>query len=124
MPFIAASEAVVHQVHGVRFVSYVSSAVGSEELCAWRGEVPAGSGGQAHTISREEVFLVLSGSLELTIDGNSRLLGVGDAAVAPAGSTLNVANPTEEPAGMWVTTSAGLTATLSDGSRISPPWVN
>lgn len=65
-----------------------------------------------------------SGSLELTIDGTSRLLGVGDVAIAPAGSTLNVANPAEEPAGMWVTTSMGMTATLPDGSQISPPWAN
>jgi quercetin dioxygenase-like cupin family protein len=124
MPFIAANEAVVHDMHGVRFVSYAASALGSKELCAWRGEVPAGSGGQVHTISREEVFLVLSGSLEFTIDGGSRLLGVGDVAIAPAGSTLGVANPTEEPARMWVTTSVGLTATLPDGSQISPPWAS
>ncbi|WP_327291813.1 cupin domain-containing protein [Streptomyces sp. NBC_01198] len=124
MPFVTADKAVVHDMHGVRFVSYAASALGSEELCAWRGEVPAGSGGQAHTISREEVFLVLSGSLELTIDGDARLLGAGDVAIAPAGCTLNVANPTREPAGMWVTTSTGLTATLPDGSRISPPWAS
>lgn len=124
MPFIAADEAVVHDLHGVRFSSYASTARGSGELCAWRGEVPAGSGGQTHTISREEVFLVLSGSLLLTIDGDSRLLTEGDVAIAPAGSTLGVANPTEEPARMWVTTSVGLTATLPDGSQISPPWAS
>ncbi|NUS15376.1 MAG: cupin domain-containing protein [Streptomyces sp.] len=124
MPFITADEAVVHDLHGVRFVSYASSERGSKELCAWRGEVPPGSEGQAHTISREEVFLVLSGALELTIDGTTRRLTAGDAAVAPAGSELNVANRTQEPAGMWVTTSMGLHATLPDGSRISPPWAN
>lgn len=111
-------------MHGVRFVSHAASALGSKELCAWRCEVPAGSGGQPHTISREEVFLILSGTLELTIDGASRLLGEGDVAIAPAGSLLAVANPTEEPAGMWVTTSVGLTAILPDGSRISPPWAS
>ncbi|UWE09165.1 cupin domain-containing protein [Actinacidiphila bryophytorum] len=124
MPFVAASEAVVHDLHGVRFASYASTTRGSKELCAWRGEVPAGSRGQVHTVSREEVFLVLSGSVQLTVDGESRLLGEGDVAIAPAGSTLDVANPTEEPARMWVTTSVGLTATLPDGSQISPPWAS
>jgi quercetin dioxygenase-like cupin family protein len=124
MPFITADEAVVHDLHGVRFVSYASSARGSKELCAWRGELPPGSGGPAHTISREEVFLVLSGVLELTIDGATRQLTAGDAAVATAGATLAVANTTQEPAAMWVTTSVGLSATLPDGSRISPPWAN
>lgn len=123
MPFIRAADAVVHELHGVRFVSYAAGALGSTELCAWRGEVPAGTEGLPHTISREEVFLLLSGSLRLTIDGESQLLSPGDAAVAPAGTRLDVTNPTTEPATMWVTTSLGLEAELPDGSRISPPWV-
>jgi mannose-6-phosphate isomerase-like protein (cupin superfamily) len=124
MPFVTAEDAVVHELHGVRFVSYAASALGSRELCAWRGEVPAGTAGPAHGISREEVFLVLSGSVELTIDGETRSMAAGDAAVAPAGSCLMVANTTQEPAAMWVTTSIGLEASLPDGSRISPPWAN
>jgi quercetin dioxygenase-like cupin family protein len=124
MPFITATDAVVHEIHGVRFVSFAASALGSEELCAWRGEVPAGVTGAPHTITREEVFLMLSGSLELTIDGETCSLAPGDVAVARAGSSLGLFNPTEEPATMWVTTSMGLEATLADGSRIAPPWAN
>lgn len=124
MPFVTADEAVVHEMHGIRFVSYVLPAHGSKELCAWRGEIPGGAGGPAHTITREEVFLVLTGSLRLSIDGEEAVLRPGDAAVAPAGSSLSVSNPTEEPATMWVTTSVGLEAVLADGSRISPPWVS
>ncbi len=124
MPFTPAADAVVHDLHGVRFVSYVRPAMGSEELCAWRGELPAGTAGPTHRISREEVFLVLSGAVDLTIDGEMRSLKPGDAAVAPAGSRLGVANATQEPAAMWVTTSVGLEASMPDGSHISPPWVN
>ncbi|WP_329310971.1 cupin domain-containing protein [Streptomyces sp. NBC_01262] len=123
MPFVHAADAVVHELHGVRFVSYANSGLGSTELCAWRGEIPAGTEGPAHRISREEVFLLLSGSLRLSLDGEARLLSPGDVAVAPAGTLLGVANPTAEPATMWVTTSLGLEAELADGSRISPPWV-
>ncbi|MBY8878566.1 cupin domain-containing protein [Actinacidiphila acidipaludis] len=124
MPFTTADDAVVHELQGVRFVSYAAPALGSAELCAWRGEVPPGTSGPAHRISREEVFLVLSGSLELAIDGERRTLHAGDAAIAPAGSSLEVANRTEAPAAMWVSTSVGLEATLADGSRIAPPWAN
>jgi len=124
MPFVSATEAVVHEMHGVRFVSYAAPTLGSRELCAWRGEVAPGSDGPGHRISREEVFLLLSGRLELTIDGETRALTPGDAAVAPPGSSVSVANRTEEPATMWVTTTIGLQATLADGSQISPPWAN
>jgi mannose-6-phosphate isomerase-like protein (cupin superfamily) len=124
MPFITADEAVVHEMHGARFVSYAASALGSRELCRLAREDPTPERRTGHTISREEVFPVLSGSLELTIDGWPQMLDVGDAAAAPAGSSLSVADPTEEPAGMRVTTSVGLTATLADGSQISPLWAN
>ncbi|HEY3479853.1 MAG TPA: cupin domain-containing protein [Streptomyces sp.] len=124
MPFIPAEDSVAHEMHGVRFVSYAASALGSKELCAWRAEVAAGTSGPPHRVSREEVFLVLSGSLELTIDGETRPLGPGDAAVAGPGSSIGLSNTSEEPATMWVTTSIGLEATLADGSRISPPWAS
>jgi quercetin dioxygenase-like cupin family protein len=124
MSFVPASDAVVHELHGARFVSYAAPAFGSKELCAWRCELPAASSAPVHRISREEVFLVLSGSVEMTVDGESRTLAAGDAAFAPPGSSLGVANPAEEPAAMWVTTSVGLHASLPDGSQISPPWVN
>jgi quercetin dioxygenase-like cupin family protein len=78
--------------------------------------------GPAHTISHEEAFYVLSGRLRLTIGGESAELSAGDAAVAPAGSELAVANTTDQAAHMWVTTRVGLSAELADGSTITPPW--
>ncbi|MFC7219428.1 cupin domain-containing protein [Streptomyces polyrhachis] len=75
-------------------------------------------------MSHEETFYVLSGRLQLTIGGESAELGAGDAAVAPAASELAVANTTDQPAHMWVTTRAELSATMADGSTITPPWAH
>ncbi|MDX3239901.1 cupin domain-containing protein [Streptomyces sp. ME03-5709C] len=122
MPVVRSAEADVHDLHGVRFASYARTATGSTELCAWRGEIPAGTAGSAHTVTREEVFLVLSGTPCLTIDGEAHELSPGDVATAPAGSLLAVANPGEGPASVWVTTSVGVEAVFPDGSRVSPPW--
>ncbi|MFF2525774.1 cupin domain-containing protein [Streptomyces liangshanensis] len=124
MSFIRADEAVVHEIHGTRFISYVRPATGSRELASWRGEVPAGTVAPAHVISEEETFYVLSGRLRLTIDAETAELAPGDAAVAPAGSEVAVANTTDAPTHIWVTTRVGLTARLADGSTISPPWAH
>jgi quercetin dioxygenase-like cupin family protein len=124
MPFIRSDEAVVHEIHGARFVSYVRPGTGSRDLAAWRGEIPAGTVAPVHVISHEETFYVLSGRLRLTIGGESAELGAGDAAVAPAGSELSVANATDRPAHMWVTTRVGLSARLADGSTLTPPWTH
>lgn len=122
MPVVRPHDAVVHEMHGTRFVSYAASALGSTELCAWRGEIPAGTETPAHTISREEVFLMLTGSLRLTLDGERHHLSPGDVAIAPAGSALAFDNLGDEPATVWVTTSRGLQGVFPDGSRVSPPW--
>ncbi|MFJ7152474.1 cupin domain-containing protein [Streptomyces sp. NPDC100445] len=124
MPFIRSDEAVVHEIHGGRFVSYVRPGTGSRDLAAWRVEMPAAMVGPTHTISDEETFYVLSGRLRFTIDGESAELRAGDAAVARAGSELAVANSTDRPAHMWVTTRVGLTAELADGSTLTPPWAH
>ncbi|MFC4515935.1 cupin domain-containing protein [Streptomyces ehimensis] len=124
MPFVRGNQAVVHEIHGARFASYVRPATGSRDLAAWRGEIPAGTVAPEHVISAEEVLYVLSGRIRLTIDGETAELGAGDAAVAPADATLAVSNPTGEPAHFWVTTQVGLSAVLPDGSTITPPWAN
>src|ERR1700727_2587037 len=127
MPIVRAADAVLHEMHGARFTSYAAPARGSTELCAWRLDLPGGATGMPHTVSREEILFVLSGSLQVTFEPGkgpkAAEAGRGDVIVVPAGSTTSVATPGGEPAAAWVTTSAGLTATLPDGATIPPPWV-
>ncbi len=122
MTFWKSDDAVVHEVHGARFASFVAPSAGSEQLCAWQVRVAAGVAGQEHRVSHEEVFLVLSGSPRLTVDGESTLLVPGQVALAPAGALLQLDNDGPDDAVLWVTTSVGLTAQLEDGSTFAPPW--
>ena len=80
MPVIRAAQSVVHQMHGTSFTSYASPARGSRELCAWRIEIPGGTEGVPHHVSREEVLYVLGGTLRVTVDGET-----GDAAAGGRG---------------------------------------
>lgn len=123
MPIVTSRDAVVHRLHGSTFTSYVAPATGSRELCAWRVEVPPGSTGTQHRVTREEVLLLLSGGLTVTLDGRVGAVAAGDVVVVPAGARLRVDNPAAAPATAWVTTTVGLEAELPDGSWISPPWV-
>lgn len=121
MPVIRTADAAPFETHGSRFISYVAPSRGSSLLCCWRLEVPAGLEGVAHRPNREEVVLVLDGQLQLTLDGVRSELRAGDVALVPADSELRVDGG---PGGAtaWVTTTAGLEAVTSDGSRITPPW--
>ena len=123
MPIVREPDAVPHRLHGATFHSFAAPATGSRELCAWRLEVAPGTVGAAHRVSREEVLLLLTGDLTVTLDGVTTPLAPGDVVVVPAGSQFRVDNTSGDPATAWVTTSVGLEATMADGSTISPPWV-
>ncbi|MFI5686431.1 cupin domain-containing protein [Streptomyces sp. NPDC051636] len=124
MPVIRSSEAKTHEIHGARFVSYATPLTGSKELCAWRGEFPAGITAPAHTVNREEILHLLIGELLVTLDGRTERITAGDTVIVNPGTTLGVENPTDHTAVSWVTTSVGLEAELADGTRIVPPWAN
>jgi quercetin dioxygenase-like cupin family protein len=124
MPVIRSSEAVTHEIHGARFVSHATPLTGSKELCAWRGEIPAGTKAPAHTVNREEIFHLLDGELLITLDDETHRITAGDTLIINPGATLSVENPTDGTAISWVTTSIGLQATLADGTVITPPWAN
>ncbi len=124
MPVVRPSEAVTHEIHGARFVSYATPRTGSRELAAWRGEIPPGTKAPAHTVTREEILHLLSGELTVTLDGRTERVTAGDTLIVNAGATLTVENPAAETAVTWVTTSLGLEAELADGTRIVPPWAN
>ncbi|MCL7430273.1 cupin domain-containing protein [Streptomyces sp. YS415] len=124
MPVIRSTDAVTHEIHGARFVSYATPRTGSKELCAWRGEIPPGTKAPAHTVNREEILHVLIGNLRITLDGTTTDIAAGDTLIINPGATLAVENPTDQTALTWVTTSIGLTADLADGTRLAPPWAN
>ncbi|MDT0465227.1 cupin domain-containing protein [Streptomyces gibsoniae] len=122
MPVVRSSEAVTHEMHGARFVSYAAPRTGSKELCAWRTEIPAGTEGPVHTVTREEILHLLGGELLIALDGRAERITAGDTVIVNSGTALGVRNPTDEVAVLWVTTSVGLEAELADGTRIAPPW--
>jgi quercetin dioxygenase-like cupin family protein len=121
MPLVTSGDADVFETHGVRFSSYVRPSRGSDQLCAWRVDVPAGPGGTPHRPSREEVICCVDGELTIAMDAAVHRLRPGDAAYVPADSEVRLDGG---PAGgaAWVTSLAGLEATMSDGSRFRPPW--
>ncbi|WKG10734.1 cupin domain-containing protein [Nocardia sp. PE-7] len=124
MPVIRSADAQVHEVHNARFTSLVRPGTGSAELCVWRTEVAADSVGVPHRILGEEAFVLLSGEVTMTIDGESAPMKPGDAAVAPAGSMIALANSTDQSATLVVTVRVGFAAELPDGSTFTPPWAS
>ncbi len=122
MHLITASEAPRFQLPGVEFTALAAPSRGSAEVSTWRITVDAAlRSEQSHTLDHDEIFMVTSGALRLSPDG--AVLRAGDAAVVPAGTPIQVANPGTEPAEAYVAIRAGFTPTMADGSVLgTPPW--
>ncbi|MEU0051743.1 cupin domain-containing protein [Streptomyces sp. NPDC006309] len=124
MPVVRSSQAVTHEMHGARFVSYATPLTGAVELCAWRSEIPAGTKAPVHTVTREEILHLLIGELRVTLDGRTERITAGDTVIVNPGTALGLENPAEHTAISWVTAPVGLAAELADGTRLAPPWAN
>jgi quercetin dioxygenase-like cupin family protein len=56
---------------------------------------PAGAGPPPHRHPWEEIYVVLSGQLEVTVDGSAQIVGPGGAAHVPAGTVHSYRNITD-----------------------------
>ena len=117
-----AAEAPHFELPGLVFTGLASPSRGSADLCTWRLEVAPGFvSDEGHTLDRDEIFMVLGGTVRLSSDGVS--IGPGDVAVVPACTPIQVSNVGDGTAELIVAIGAGFSATAEDGTTIgTPPW--
>ena len=121
MQVIRAAEAPRFQLPGTEFAGLAAPSRGSAGLCTWKLTIdPGHRTDEPHTIDRDEVFYVLSGTVQLTPDGDK--LTAGDAIVMAAGEPIALTNLGEGAAELYVAITAGFTGTMADGTTIQPPW--
>ena len=120
---LSPAHARVLHLHGVTFSSFASTASGARTIAAWQAEFAPQTPGRPHTMTEEEVLRVLTGALDVEVDGDRFTAAPGDAVLVPAGSVLTVGNSTDEVAHAWVTSVVGMKATmLEGGAPLAPPW--
>ena len=121
MSMIKADEAPRFELPGIQFTGLAAPSRGSGELCTWRIRVAPGlDSPDPHTLDRDEVFMVLAGSVRITPHGP--VAGPGDVVVVPAGDPIQLSNPGDSTAEVYVAITAGFTGTLADGTSVRPPW--
>lgn len=64
MPVIHASDSPTHELPGARFTSLVGPRLGARDTSVWHVELAAGGAPTLHEVTREEVFVILSGRAE------------------------------------------------------------
>jgi mannose-6-phosphate isomerase-like protein (cupin superfamily) len=122
MPVLAAPTAPTHEVGGTRFTSLATPSRGATDICVWKVEILPGTPATPHSLTREEVFVVLEGTASALIAGQASQAQAGDAIVVPAGAEFELANAGSEPLRLLCCLPVGGQACLPDGATFTPPW--
>ena len=111
-----------HEVGATRFTSLVTPSRGAAETSIWYVEMPAGTTATPHSLTREEVFVVLEGVATVSIDGHGGKAFAGDAIVVPSGETLELSNLSSDPVRLMCCLPVGGQACTPGRPPFVPPW--
>ncbi|SRR5579871_5965701 len=122
MPVLTAPGAPTHDLGGTRFTSLATPSRGATDTAVWQVEIAPGTPATPHSLTREEVFVVLEGRAAVRLAADAGEAGPGDAIVVPAGVELELANAGDGPLRMLCCLPIGGQAQLPDGNTFTPPW--
>jgi mannose-6-phosphate isomerase-like protein (cupin superfamily) len=123
MPVVRVKDAPTFDLDGFRFHGLTAPSRGATELCTWRLSITVGAESEAHHIDREEVFIVLDGSISIITAAEEFQLHAGDAISIPAQTQFHLKNASQENAQIVVCLPVGFHATMADGRKVgTPPW--
>jgi mannose-6-phosphate isomerase-like protein (cupin superfamily) len=122
MPVLPRPPAPTHDLGGARFTSLATPTRGSLDTAVWQVEILPGTPATPHSLTREEVFVVLEGRASVRIDGTAEAAAAGDAIVVPAGVDFELSNAGEEPLRLVCCLPVGGQATMAGGVPFTPPW--
>jgi mannose-6-phosphate isomerase-like protein (cupin superfamily) len=122
MPVLTAPAAPTHDLGGARFTALATPARGATDTSVWKVEILPGTPATPHSLTREEVFVVLEGTASVRIGGRAGQAGTGDAIVVPAGAQFELTNAGAGPLRLLCCLPVGGQARLADGSTFTPPW--
>ncbi len=122
MAVIPAPAAPTHQLGGASFTSLATPSRGSKDTSVWQVEIQPGTPATPHRLTREEVFVILSGSALVRIDGQRATAEAGDVVVVPTAVDFEIVAGGSEPLRALCCLPVGGQAQLADGEPFTPPW--
>lgn len=111
-----------HDIGGARFTSLATPSRGSSDTAVWVVELDPGTPPSPHELTREEVFVVLSGRAVVQLDGQEHEAAPGDAIVVPKDTPFALAAAGPEPLRAVVCFPVGGQARYPEGDEFTPPW--
>ena len=121
-PVVRAADAPTFELPGLTVRGLAAPSRGSTETSVWSLVLAPGASGAPHRVTREEVFVAVSGCAVATLGDVRHELGAGDALVVPAGELFALANTSGEPFTAIAALPVGGQALLAGQEPFTPPW--
>jgi quercetin dioxygenase-like cupin family protein len=107
---------------GTLITGYGSPARGSQSVAAWQVALEPGAGSPEHTLTRDEVFIVLGGEATFQVEGRRHQVRQGDAICVPPDIAFSLSNEGPERFTAICAMAAGGRARIGDGDPFPIPW--
>jgi len=92
-------------------------------LAVWQATLQPGATGPEHWMNANQVYVVLSGSLAVTIDGTREVAGIGDSIFVPGNALRQIVNTSDGQLSFTVSMPAGAHVSTPTGSHQGElPW--
>ena len=122
MAVITAPTGATHDIGTASFTSLATPSRGSRETSVWRVEIAPHTPATPHSLTREEIFVVLDGVAAVDIDGVATAAHPGDAIVVPAEVEFALANDGDVPLRLLCCMPVGGQGRMPGGEPFTPPW--
>jgi quercetin dioxygenase-like cupin family protein len=121
MTVLTFADAPRHELGGSRFTSLATPRRGTVESAVWQVEIDPGTPATPHSLTREEVFVVLEGRADVRIGAVRGEARPGDAIVVAPGVEFELTNSSAEPLRLLCCLPVGGQAVLR-GDTFTPAW--
>ncbi|MEP6650044.1 MAG: cupin domain-containing protein [Lapillicoccus sp.] len=122
MAVIPTPTEATHRLGPARFTALATPSRGSQETALWRVELAPNTPASPHSLTREEVFVVLDGEASVRIGGVPASAHPGDAIVVPADVDFELANNADLPLTLLCCLPVGGQGRMPGGEPFTPPW--
>jgi len=120
MPVITAQEAPVFEAGENTITGLASPSRGARDIATWRVTFAEGAESPLHSLTHEETFVVLSGSVTARYTDSAETAAAGGALIVPANREFSLV-ATDGPAEAICMLVVGGQAVTADGT-FTPPW--
>lgn len=122
MPVFPRPTVPTEEFPGIRFTTLVAPRFGSSDVAVCRVDIDPGTPATPHSLTREEIFVVLAGTAEVHVEDTAHQARPGDTILIPANTEFGITSADASVLELVVVLPVGGELNVPGGTMFQPPW--